>query len=270
MTTHGLGTKKPVTEEYQCMTRNEHTKTSKQIFPSKDDIFWIVRISERRNAKAAREDYMHLCKDMSNNRKGVWDKDSKNKMSKGDWFGFILGPTDNANIHLYYIEAEETETSRPSHWKQNESYTDQNTSTKPNMREVVVFRNQEKITISWNEWKQNAGYKPKYTPRGTTKSKNGYPYNAVQNKKNVKLSVKVKKKVEPINDFIEINTNIKDHSSEPLPSLAEEHMSNLEFSKSILTSGSNLIDYVSVEQKEAIEMIKKIMQQYELTIDHIH
>ena len=104
---------------------------------------------------------------------GVWDKDTKNKMKTGSWLGFIIGEVKNEMVELFYIEGE-TKTYRPDHWNTVEDYTDQGTTTVPNTRETVIFKNQSIIQMSWNEWKKKVGYKEKYMPRGTTTSKNPY------------------------------------------------------------------------------------------------
>jgi hypothetical protein len=142
--------------------------------PKSTDNFWIVRISPRKGAEAARFDYKKLVKDNQAGKKAVWDKDSKNRMIKGDWFGFIVGPIGNETVDLFYIESEGSTDLRPPHWHEKFSYTNQETLTAPETREIVVFKKQPIISMTWEDWKDRAGYKSGYMPRGTTRSKSPY------------------------------------------------------------------------------------------------
>ena len=147
-------------------------KTNKTNNPLPTDNFWIVRISQRKGAAAARFDYQKLVDDTLNDEVGVWDKDIKNKMGVGDWLGFIVGANGDERIELYYIKSERSIVERPSHWKS--TYTDQQTHNDNKSREVIVFKKQPIISMLWSDWKRGAGYKESYMPRGTTRSKNPY------------------------------------------------------------------------------------------------
>jgi len=153
----------------------EEGKIPDTVTPGHNDTIWVVRISERKNAANMRRDYEFLKTSISNGDKSVWDKDSKNRMKKGDWLGFIVGPNKHELVDLYYIEFEENTESRLSHWNKNEPYI-QNSNTLPKSREVVVFKKQSSIIISWSEWRHKVGYKETYIPMGTTKAKNYWNY----------------------------------------------------------------------------------------------
>jgi hypothetical protein len=145
--------------------------------PTTTESIWIVRISTRSGAAKARTDYAILKQALYSRRNdwdklGVWDKDSKNRIQPNSWLGFIVGETGSEVVELYYIEDEGTD--RPLHWSSNEDYTNQSTNTYPKDRHVVHFRKQDIIKMTWKEWKERNGYKEKYMPRGTTRSRNPY------------------------------------------------------------------------------------------------
>ena len=147
--------------------------------PHPDDPIWIVRISQRRGAENARNDYKILKYALYSQaddwtKLGVWDKDTKNRMKPNSWLGFIIGEVGSEVVELFYIEKEDSTGVRPEHWCTETDYTDQETTSVPNTRETVIFKKQDIIRMSWAEWKQRAGYSEKYTPRGTTISKSPY------------------------------------------------------------------------------------------------
>ncbi len=141
------------------------------MYPRNDDVIYIVRISENKEAK---KDYNIFKEQHINNQNAFWDKDSKNRMKKGDWLGFIVGPKNNEMVELYLIENELSKEYRPNHWQKNTKYTNQNTLTLPKTREVIILSNQSKIEMLWREWKNKVNYKVAYMPRGTTKSRNPF------------------------------------------------------------------------------------------------
>ena len=146
--------------------------------PTATESIWIVRISTRSGAVKARTDYTILKQALYSrgddwDTLGIWDKDSNNKMKPNSWLGFIVGEVGNEVVELFYIEDDCT-IDRPSHWSSIEDYTDQGTNTAPKIRQTLIFRKQDIIRMTWKEWKERTGYKEKYTPRGTTRSKNPY------------------------------------------------------------------------------------------------
>lgn len=150
---------------------------SLQIVPKTSDEIYIVRIGNHSGAKAARKDYSLLKQQIEQKGKCVWDKDSHNKIKPGNWIGFIIGPNNDEDVELYYIESEESTETRPKHWHNLKPYTNQTTQTLPKKREVIVLKNQSPIKFSWKKWKKLVGYKENYMPRGTTKAKSPYYFN---------------------------------------------------------------------------------------------
>ena len=150
-----------------------------QSLPHPNDDIFIVRISERKGAENARNDYQILVNALYSSEEdwkkfGVWDKDSKNKIKPKSWLGFIVGKIGNEIVELYYIEKEMEISYRLSHWCSDQSYTDQYVQSTPETREIVILKKQNIVSMPWKEWKQRVGYKEKYTPRGTIKSKNPF------------------------------------------------------------------------------------------------
>tara|TARA_B100001094_G_C18164574_1_gene791281 strand:+ start:445 stop:936 length:492 start_codon:yes stop_codon:yes gene_type:complete len=153
-----------ITTSFKTFTKNYH-KNNGTILPDEKSTIYIVRISH----KEAVKDYNI----MKRSKRMLWDKDSKNRIKKEDWLGFIVNRGDKIMIELYYIEKELSITERPKHWKSSK-YTDQRIKNHSFHREVIEFKNQPILYYTWDEWKKHINYSPKYMPRGTSRSKNPF------------------------------------------------------------------------------------------------
>ena len=135
---------------------------------------YLVRISLRKGAETARHDYSFLKKENAEGKQAIWDKDARNTISIGDWLGFIVGENGNEIVDLYQVVREAHVSERPVHWKRINSYTNQETTTKPIARELIVLSSDNPIQMEWSDWKRKVDYKEKYMPRGTTSAKNPF------------------------------------------------------------------------------------------------
>ena len=128
--------------------------------------YFIVRISPSR--KEAKKDFAVFMSEIISDRKGKWDKDSKNKMRVGDFLGFITGPTGSELVYNFIVKDELDEIHRPTHWCSNTAYFEEGIQA-VNKRKVIILTNEHNIprTIEWSNLKRETGYKPNYTPRGT-------------------------------------------------------------------------------------------------------
>ena len=121
-------------------------------------------------------DFMYFQKEIITKREGVWDKDSDNTLSLGDYLGFITGPKDNAVVYIYKVTRIGTTEDRPSHWKNN-AYNANNGTNDVNHRTVIFLTNIHILpkTYEWNSFKKITGLAPNcpsWMPRGTQKVKN--------------------------------------------------------------------------------------------------
>ena len=139
-----------------------------------DAKIFIVRISLRKGAEAARHDYGFLKEENAQGEETLWDKDARNKIAVGDWLGFILGENGKESVDLYQVVGEAPVSKRPVHWKRINSYTNQETATKPITRELIVLSSDKPTRMEWSDWKRKVDYKDKYVPRGTTSAKNPF------------------------------------------------------------------------------------------------
>ena len=89
---------------------------------------------------------------MKRSERMLWDKDSKNRIKKKDWLGFIINRDGEIVIELYYVEKELSIAERPKHWKSSK-YTDQRIKNHSFHREVIEFKNQPILHYTWDEWK---------------------------------------------------------------------------------------------------------------------
>jgi len=142
-------------------------------------VIYIVRISQRKNATAARDDYNFLKKDNARGKNAMWDKDTRNNIAIGNWIGFIVGENGNEVVELYQVIGEAPISKCPKHWKRVKIYTDQDTATKPITRELIVLSSDDPVQLEWNYWKRAVDYKEKYTPRGTTKARNPFGHDRI-------------------------------------------------------------------------------------------
>jgi hypothetical protein len=154
-------------KEYQETQKNQHS-LSCCILPSKTDIIYIVRIS----SPSAVNDYRIMLKRLEENGIAEWDSDKQNRISVGDWLGFILGDTHKATVELFKIVDKKSCKHRPSHWN-SKKYTYQKVVEDVNKRQVIYF-SEKGPEISWNLWKKKVNYSEIYMPRGTIKAKNPY------------------------------------------------------------------------------------------------
>ena len=136
----------------------------------------LVRISLRNGAEAARHDYGILKDENAQGKETLWDKDARNKIHIGDWLGFIVGENGDEVVELYQVVGEAPVSKRPVHWKRIESYTNQETTTKPIARELIVLSSDNPTQMEWSDWKRKVDYKDKYMPRGTTSAKNPFSH----------------------------------------------------------------------------------------------
>lgn len=140
--------------------------------PTQSDNIFLVRISDRRGALQAREDYANMVSELSDlSKPAIWDKDSNNKIKEGDWLGFILGPTHGATVELFKVESESPSINRSEEWS-NTHHTDQITDSVRNREVITLSKDIPMIKKSWNSWKESVQYKEGYMPRGTTRVRN--------------------------------------------------------------------------------------------------
>ena len=150
-----------ITEEIDEFIKRYYKKTNQEWFDKNSNIY-IVRISPTN--RVGNYNY----KIMKQEKYKKWDKDHKNRIQKNDWLGFIV----NNKVEFYLVKEEKKSNERENHWLKRYSY--QEIDHDKNRREVIIFADQEPITYEWNEWKRICGYKDKYMPRGTIRSKNPF------------------------------------------------------------------------------------------------
>jgi hypothetical protein len=136
------------------------------------DNIYIVRIAEKQSN--ALRDFEAMRTKVLREGRSEWDSDKGNRISPGDWLGFITGGTYTANVELYRVDSILSQDKRPSHWEYAQ-HTDQCVSELVKTRDVISLSNEGEHVYSWENWKQVVGYKTRYMPRGTSKSKN--PFN---------------------------------------------------------------------------------------------
>tara|TARA_B100000900_G_scaffold353102_1_gene321047 strand:+ start:957 stop:1460 length:504 start_codon:yes stop_codon:yes gene_type:complete len=138
------------------------------VLPRETDKIYIVRIS----SPAAVNDYRIMIKRIEENGIAEWDSDKQNRISIGDWLGFILGDTHEAIVELFKVVDKKGTKHRPSHWN-SKKYTYQKVNEDVQKRQVIYF-SEKGPEISWNFWKKKVNYSEIYMPRGTIKAKNPY------------------------------------------------------------------------------------------------
>ena len=153
-------------EEYQ--EKRLITRYLSLVLPRKTDKIYIVRIS----SPAAVNDYRIMIKRIEENGIAEWDSDKQNRISIGDWLGFILGDTHEAIVELFKVVDKKGTKHRPSHWN-SKKYTYQKVTEDVSKRQVIYF-SEKGPEISWNLWKKKVNYSDIYMPRGTIKAKNPY------------------------------------------------------------------------------------------------
>ena len=139
--------------------------------PTDDENTYLVRISPK--SKGPLKDYYYMKNTLKELDTSVWDSVKGNHVVVGDWMGFIIGDTHDANVELYQVCEIMGPEHRPSHWE-SKQYTDQEVQTDVDEREVVVFKNQDPVVYSWNQWKSEVEYKPIYMPRGTVRARHPF------------------------------------------------------------------------------------------------
>lgn len=139
--------------------------------PTDDEDTYLVRISQ--NAKNALKDYHIMQKKLQEGCTSEWDSVKGNKVKINDWMGFIVGDTHSSNVELYQVTDIKGPEHRPQHWK-SKQYTNQVVQEDVDNREVIIFKNQEPIIYSWNQWKDEVDYSPIYMPRGTTRARHPF------------------------------------------------------------------------------------------------
>lgn len=136
--------------------------------PKKGEDIFIVRIS----AKEAVRDYKEMKEELKKDGKSIWDSDVNNRIGKGDWLGFIVGEDwRTADVELYRVQDIKPPSARKKSWAK-QSHTAQPTDSVKD-RDVLEL-SPLRSTVGWSWWKSVAGYKEKYVPRGTTKSKSPF------------------------------------------------------------------------------------------------
>lgn len=136
--------------------------------PKKGEDIFIVRIS----AKEAVRDYKEMKEELKKDGKSIWDSDVNNRIGKDDWLGFIVGEDwRTADVELYRVQDIKPPSARKKSWAK-QSHTAQPTDSVKG-RDVLEL-SPLRSTVGWSWWKSAAGYKEKYVPRGTTKSKSPF------------------------------------------------------------------------------------------------
>lgn len=126
---------------------------------------WIVRISN--NNKIAIRDWNNLVDESEQKRYVAWDKDSKNRIKKGDRIGFIIGEVGNETIYFYNVVGELSNNNRSSTWSDityNLTYTPAHDISK---REVIILDTNNITYSNFLDYKKAVGYPDNFTPRGT-------------------------------------------------------------------------------------------------------
>ena len=82
------------------------------VLPKETDRIYIVRIS----SPSAVNDYRIMIKRLEENGSAEWDSDKQNRISIGDWLGFILGDTHEAIVELFKVVDKKDAKHRPNHW----------------------------------------------------------------------------------------------------------------------------------------------------------
>ena len=132
--------------------------------------YYHVRISPGR--KSVMSDFMKFQTEVTKTRTGIWDKDSQNKITVGDYLGFITGPVGDELIQIFKVERQGTKDERPAHWASSTPYTNNNGTEIVSTRQVIILTNKHPLpkTYEWREFRKITGLGGDCTawiPRGT-------------------------------------------------------------------------------------------------------
>jgi hypothetical protein len=134
--------------------------------------YWNVRISPKQ--PQVMDDYSELVETVRATGEGLWDRDCKNKIKEGDYLGFIVGPTNEEQIHIYKIDRICTTDERLPQWASSMPYTRGNGTNGVSDRQAIVLTNNHSIekTYDWREFRRITGLGKdcsSWMPRGTQK-----------------------------------------------------------------------------------------------------
>ena len=132
--------------------------------------YFHVRINPKR--QDVMTDFSIFFAELISTRQGRWDKDSKNRISVGDFLGFITGPVGEEIVYICKVEREGTIDERPAHWKSITPYTGNNGTSNVSDREVIILTNNHDLpkTFEWRKFRTITGLGGECTswaPRGT-------------------------------------------------------------------------------------------------------
>ena len=117
------------------------------------------------------DDYKNLQRQIEDGEKVLWDKDHREYLKKGCYIGFIVGCKGEEMVEVYEVIDEADESMRDKQWCNDTPWTTNNGKSNVGHRDVIVLASKF-APFGWNWWKEQCGYKEKYTPRGTTRSRN--------------------------------------------------------------------------------------------------
>jgi hypothetical protein len=129
-------------------------------------------------------DFSKFMRDITSYRKASWDKDKGNKLCKGDYLGFITGPTGHELVYIFKVISEHPSSDRPNHWVKGKPHTIGNGKYSVDNREVIELSNNHSLpkTIEWKQFREITGLGKNcksWMPRGTQRirDKTVLPFN---------------------------------------------------------------------------------------------